>query len=266
METILEVDRLKVSYPGHGDPVFAVRGLDFNIRQNEIYGIVGESGAGKTSICKAIMGMCGPTARVEGTARLLGKNILNLDAKALQPLYTNQISLLPQGAGSLNPLITVGAHIRETVKKAWPKLKKKERHQRALELLERFGMPDPEKACRSFPFQLSGGMNQRVLLCLAFAGSPRLVLADEPTRSLDPGLRDHQLKALDQMRKERPMGILLVTHDLAAAKAVCDRIGVLYNGRFVETGRPCDVLERPCHAYTRTLVQALPENVWCRHA
>lgn len=260
MEKILDVERLMVSYPGHGSPGFAVRGIDFEIRKHEILGIVGESGAGKTSICKALMGMCGPTARVEGEARLLGKNILNLDPKALQPLYTNHIALLPQGGGSLNPLITVGAHIRETIKIAWPKLTKKERQQKALVLLRRFGMPDPDRACRSFPFQLSGGMNQRVLLCLAFAGSPRLVLADEPTRSLDPGLRDHLLKTLTHMTTASHMGILLVTHDLAAAKAVCHRIGVIYNGRFVETGQTRDVLEHPRHPYTRALLQALPKN------
>ena len=176
----------------------------------------------------------------------------------MQRLRGREISLLPQGSDALNPLVTVGGHITETVRRHRG-LSRRAAKAHALSLLSAFRLPDAQRVYRAFPFQLSGGMARRAALAIAFAASPRLLVADEPTRGLDIPTRDAIVRTLRQTAEDLGTAILLVTHDLDVAGG-CDRIAVLHRGRLVETGSPRDVLGRPCHPFTRQIVDARPEN------
>jgi len=260
---LLRVEELKVNYYSSKGKVYALRGVSFNIKRGEIYGIIGETGSGKTTICHAVMGFIGKKADISGRIFFKGRNLLTLKEKELRKLYCREMALLPQSIASLNPLMTIGTHIEETLRarsniRGAQSLKKK-----ALDLLMTFQFSDPKLVYRSFPSQLSGGMNQRAVMAITFCCSPSLVIADEPTKSLDLGLKDSFLETMDRLKGDRNISMLIVTHDLEVVEKVCDGIAVIYDGLFVETGKAGDVMSMPLHPYTRSLIQALPKNGMC---
>lgn len=260
MKPILDINGLSVAYPGPNGTVHALRDLNFSVEEKEIFGIIGESGAGKTTICSVLMGRLPPNVRCRGLANFKGYSLTALSPKAFKKIYTRKIALVPQGTDSLNPLITIGDHLTETLNIAMPSVRRAPIRQRALELLEWFDLPDPPKLLDRYPFQLSGGMNQLVLLCLAFAGTPDLVICDEPTKSLDPDLKERVISFLKQISLKENLAQVMVTHDLTAARKLCRHLAVLHRGRIVETGPTDSLLDHPLHPYTRALVRALPEN------
>ena len=263
MSDLLRVEELKVNYDSPNGRVYALRGVSFSIKRGEFFGIVGETGSGKTTICHAVMGFIGKKADISGRIFFKGRNLLTLKEKELRKLYCREMALLPQSIASLNPLMTIGTHIEETLRarsniRGAQSLKKK-----ALNLLTTFQFSDPKLVYRSFPSQLSSGMNQRAVMAITFCCSPSLVIADEPTKSLDLGLKDSFLETMDRLKRERNISVLIVTHDLEVVEKVCDRIAVIYDGLFVETGKAGDVMSMPLHPYTRSLIRAMPKNGMC---
>lgn len=260
MNEILSVKNLQVSYESINGWVYAVRGVSFTINRGEVFGILGESGSGKTTICQALMGLVREGARISGKITLNGREILTLKEKELRKLYSKEIALLPQGIHSLNPLLTVGAHVEETTRSHSSKRERRNLRENVLNLLKQFQLSDNERVYDSYPYQLSGGMIQRSTMAVCFSCFPSLVIADEPTRGLDPKIREDVLDTIKRMQADHDFSVLLVTHDLEAAERICDRVAVIYAGRFVETGRIEDVLCRPLHPYTQSLIKAMPKN------
>lgn len=263
MSDLLRVRDLKVNYDSSNGRVYALRGVSFSVKRGEIVGIVGETGSGKTTICNAVMGLIGKKADISGKILFKGRNISTIAEEDLRKLYSREIALLPQSIASLNPFIKIGTHIEETLKahsniKGRRFLKKK-----ALDLLTTFQFFDSKLAYRSFPYQLSGGMNQRALMAITFCCSPSLVIADEPTKGIDLRLRDSFLETIDKLKQDQDISMLIITHDMEVIEKICDRIAVIYDGLFVETGRTRDVLSMPFHPYTRSLIRAMPKNGMC---
>jgi oligopeptide/dipeptide ABC transporter ATP-binding protein len=263
MNKLLEVSGLKVSYSTTRGTVFALRDASFYLRPGEVFALVGESGSGKSATCRAVMGIKECLASVDGTVRFQGKDLLLMGQAELRSLYSRSIALLPQSAASLNPRLSVSEHIEETLS-AHPESPaprgKAERRDWAVELLRRYGLADAERVARLKSRELSGGMIQRVLMAIALCCSPSLVVADEPTKGLDLLLRGDAIEALRAARQATGTALLLVTHDLEVAAALADRIGVIYAGVFLEGGPTLEVLRRPRHPYTESLLAALPGN------
>lgn len=257
MNPILNVNNLCVSYTKSDDGTKAVRDVSFQIRPGERFGIIGESGSGKSTICRAVMGHL--RAGASGKVRFGTTDMLGTDAATLRRLYSRRIAMLPQGINALNPLISIGRHITETLQ-THLSLSRKVAKGRALALLEAFQLSNAPRVYHAFAHQLSGGMARRAVMAVAFACAPQLVIADEPTRGLDAALRGEILQILGDFAREQHTALLIVTHDLAVA-ATCDRIGVLFEGRFVEMGKAQQVLSTPEHAYTQLLLDAHPKKM-----
>ena len=263
MKNILSVKNLRVDYNTANGVVHALCGVSFTVAKGEIFGIVGESGSGKTTICKALIGLAGKSAHISGEIVLNGRDILNLQQKDLRKIYGKEMALLPQSIASLNPLLTIGTHIEETIRAHFKIKSKKLLKEKAVNLLRTLKLADGKRVYRSFPYQLSGGMNQRVLMAVAFCCFPLLLIADEPTTGLDHELQNSLLETIIDLKHDRGISMLFVTHDLKAVENICDKIAVMYNGLFVETGNTKDVLSMPGHPYTRSLIKAMPENGMC---
>lgn len=260
MSSILTVKHLDISYRVGHSTFAAVRDVSFHLKRGSVLAIVGESGSGKSSICRAIMRTPGNTMDVKGEIWFKDRQLLALSKKEMRKLYSREISLLPQTISSLNPLLKIGTHIKETLAVSEGFLAKNRLKREALCLLSQFQLPESERVYHSYPFQLSGGLNQRAMMSIVFSHNPQLVIADEPTRSLDVALRDEIINVIKMYQKNNSLSMLLITHDLYVAKALSDKTAIIYNGRVVEYGKTRDVFEHPGHPYTQSLVQALPEN------
>ncbi len=257
---ILDVEKLFVCFHTPDGLVRAVRGISFRVEKGEVFAIAGESGAGKSVICRSIVNRLEASASISGKIRFDGHRMLELEENALRKIYAREIAVLPQHATALNPLLTIGEHLSETFRAHFPELKKREIRERSIHLLDTFGFRDPAGIFRTHPYQLSGGMKQRALLSLAYCCDPVLVIADEPTKGLDPVLKDELLETLLEIKATRDTAMVLITHDLKVAHRLADRIGIIYKGRFMEKG-PCrQVLEKGAHPYTSMLINAMPEN------
>ena len=253
---LLDIRNLNVAFGAAATPV--VRGVDLMIKEGEILGLVGESGSGKTVTCLSALRMNGPTARVEGGISFRGQDILSLDEPGLTRLRGASISMIFQDpVGSLNPIKTIGRQITETMAAHDIGTPSKRREQ-ALDLLAQVGLPNPKHIANAYAHQLSGGMNQRAMIAIALAAAPDLLIADEPTTALDVTIQAQILDLLKNLRNQRGMAILLVTHDLAVVAETCDRIAVMYAGELVEAGLAANVLADPRHPYTRGLLTSLP--------
>lgn len=237
-----------------------LRGVSFTLRRGEALALIGESGAGKSTCAHALLGLFAPGASVGGSVRLEGREVLGSPAAALRPLRGGLVGLVPQEAGSaLNPTQTIGAQVAEAARlhlglgprAAWA---------HGVAWLDRVGLPDAPRRAREYPHQWSGGMRQRALVAMALAGGPRLLVADEPTSALDPPLAAGLLELLAGLRAELGLALLLVTHDLAAAARLAERVVVLYAGRVVEVGPAAGVLARPAHPYSAGLLRSLPRR------
>ncbi|WP_017571115.1 ABC transporter ATP-binding protein [Nocardiopsis halotolerans] len=257
-DVVLEVRDLSVTFPSDDGPLPAVREVSYVLRRGEALGIVGESGSGKSVTSMAIMGLLPKNARVEGSARVLGQEVVGLRDEKISRIRGNRIAMIFQDPlTSLNPVYTVGYQIAEAVL-AHHKVGKKAAMDRALDLLKLVGIPHPEQRIKQYPHELSGGMRQRVVIAIAMANEPDVIIADEPTTALDVTVQAQVLEALEAARKETGAALVLITHDLGVVAGHVDRVGVMYGGRMVEMGPVEDVFYRPRMPYALGLLGSLP--------
>ena len=262
-QPVLEVSDLHTFIATEAGVVRAVDGVSFALREREILGLVGESGCGKSVTCRTIAGlMPSPPARSTGSVRLTGygeRNLLDLGPRELQRLRGTHLSMIFQDPMSaLNPVMRVGDQVEEAVS-AHEHVSGRDRHRRAIELLERVGIPIPERRMRDYPHQFSGGMRQRVLIAMAIASRPKVLLADEPTTALDVLIQDQILSLLLELQRDFGMSMILVSHDLGVIGEMCDRVAVMYAGQVVELTDTETLLSNPRHPYTISLMRSLPD-------
>ncbi|MGK3123875.1 dipeptide ABC transporter ATP-binding protein [Candidatus Pantoea formicae] len=256
MSALLSIENLTLSYHQRGAWREVVHNVSFELQAGEMLALVGESGSGKTTTAQAIIGLLAENGRRDsGNIILNGENIADWSAKRLDSLRGVSISLVPQDPGnSLNPVKTIGDQVGEMLQ-LHQKLSKQQRQQRVLELLEKVGLSHPEQRFKQYPHQLSGGMKQRVLIAIALALRPQIIIADEPTSALDVTVQKRILDLLDVLRRESGTAVLFVTHDLALAAERADRLVVFRQGEIQEQGIAAQVINAPKHPYTRQLLQ-----------
>ncbi|MGO1544160.1 MAG: dipeptide ABC transporter ATP-binding protein [Gulosibacter sp.] len=256
---LLDVQGLHVNYVVRGEEVAAVRGIDLKMFPGEIVAIVGESGSGKSTFARAILHLLAENGRVHADRMQFdGRELTKLGRRGWRSIRGAEIALVPQDPTlSLDPLLPVGEQVAETIR-IHNLAKKQEAHDRAVALLTEAGIPDAEERAGQLPSEFSGGMRQRALIASALAADPRLLVADEPTSALDVTVQRQILDRLEQLRSERGIAVLLITHDLGVAADRADRVIVMQHGRVVESGSAKQVLANPKHEYTRRLVAAVP--------
>ena len=257
---LLDVKELSVHFGDEKAPFKAVDRISYQVNQGEVLGIVGESGSGKSVSSLAVMGLIDFPGRVSAKGlEFEGKDLLSLPAKEKRELVGADIAMIFQDPmTSLNPAYTVGFQIMEAIE-AHQGGSKKERRERTLELLRLVGIPDPESRIDVYPHQLSGGMSQRVMIAMAIACKPRLLIADEPTTALDVTIQAQIVDLLLELQQKECMSLILITHDLALVAEAAHRIIVMYAGQVVEEGRAEDIFREPKHPYTQALLRSLPE-------
>ena len=263
MSELLEVRGLTVELPTPAGWVRPVNEVSLRIGAGESLGLVGESGSGKTVLSLAVMGLLPPGARVSGEASLAtetsAKSLTSLSEREWRAVRGGEIAMVFQEPmTSLNPVMRVGAQIEETIRAHEPSLAAKQVKTRIIESLRRAAVPEPEVRAEQFPHQLSGGLRQRVMIAMALAAGPRLLIADEPTTALDVTVQKQILDLLDRLRRELQLGLLFITHDLGVVSQVADRVAVMYAGRIIEEGPAREVLATPRHPYTQGLLKASP--------
>ena len=254
MNSLLRVEHVTISY--NGKPV--VQDVSFELKQGEILGIVGESGSGKSTIVKAIMGLLGEEGLVtRGDIWYKGENLTDMSEKKLRKLLGTEIGMVFQDCkAALCPVRTIGAQIHEAVSEH-EKISKKEVRERAGEIMKKIGLDDSDRVLDSYPFELSGGMNQRVGICTAMIMHPNLLLADEPTSALDVTVQKQILELLIELKEKENLSFLLICHDLALVQALCDKVLVLYHGKTVEYGSPDEIIDHPKMDYTKRLIESV---------
>jgi len=257
---ILEVAGLKVEFPTRRGTLTALDGISFSIAPGEVLGVVGESGAGKSITGLAVIGLLEPPGRIAaGEVRLEGRRIDNLPHEELRRLRGRRIGVIFQDPlTSLNPLYTIGRQLEETILTHLP-LSKSAARARALSLLREVGIPAPESRYGAYPHQFSGGMRQRVVIALALAAEPRLLIADEPTTALDVSIQAQIIALLKRLAGERGAAVMLITHDMGVIAETAQRVAVMYAGRIVEVGSVHDVIHSPRHPYTVGLMGSIPK-------
>lgn len=257
-DVVLEVQDLNVSFPTEDGLVRAVRGVSFQVRQGEALGIVGESGSGKSVSSLAVMGLLPRTAEISGSAQVLGQETLGLDDDELSLIRGRRIAMIFQDPlTSLNPVYSVGFQIAEAVH-AHHDVSNDEARSRAVELLDVVGIPNPERRVESYPHELSGGMRQRVVIAIAMANNPDVIIADEPTTALDVTVQAQVMEALEAARKETGAALVLITHDLGVIAGHVDSVNVMYAGSIVESGTVDEIYYEPRMPYTLGLLGSLP--------
>ncbi|MCW0982159.1 ABC transporter ATP-binding protein [Agrobacterium sp. BT-220-3] len=258
-QSVIDVRNLKVEFPGRRGTVTALSDISLSIRPGEILGVVGESGAGKSMTGLAIQGLLEKPGRIaDGEIWLGSRRIDKLDDRAMESIRGREIGAIFQDPlTSLNPLFTVGAQLVETIRQHLP-LSKKDAQARAVQLLRDVGIPSPADRIDHYPHQFSGGMRQRVVIALALAASPKLIIADEPTTALDVSIQAQIISLLRRLCKEKQTAVMLVTHDMGVIAEAADRVAVLYAGRLIEVGPVEQVLHAPKHPYTQGLMASIP--------
>ena len=259
MTPLLSVEHLTTVFDTPRGPVPAVNDVSFEIRAGETLGLVGESGSGKSVTALSIMRLVQPPGRIAGGQLLFkGRDLLTLDEPSMRAIRGAEISLIFQEPmTALNPVFRVGDQIAEALL-VHGRGTRREAHARAIELLRSVQIPNPESQVTAYPHQLSGGMRQRVMIAIALACQPSLVIADEPTTALDVTIQAQILELLREMRSALNLSLLLITHDLGVVAETADRVAVMYAGRIVETGPVREVLRDPQHPYTRGLLASIP--------
>ena len=262
---LLEVRNLRVEFPTRRGTLLALDDICFDIAPGEILGVVGESGAGKSLTGAAIIGLLEPPGRVAGGEILLaGQRIDQLGADAMRKIRGRRIGAIFQDPlTSLNPLYTVGQQIIETIQ-VHLAVDAREARQRAIALLQQTGIPAADQRIDQYPHQFSGGMRQRVVIALALAAQPELIVADEPTTALDVSIQAQIIALLKRLTKQQGAAVMLVTHDMGVIAEACDRVAVMYAGRIVEIGAVADVIHRPAHPYTAGLMGSIPSMAFER--
>ncbi|ENM5834554.1 MULTISPECIES: dipeptide ABC transporter ATP-binding protein [Vibrio] len=259
--SLLEVKNLRIEYPSRHGVHAAVKSLTLDIQRGEIVGVVGESGAGKSTVGNAVIDLLSPPGTIAGgEVYLNGKKISGLSPQAMRAVRGSKIGFIFQDPmTSLNPLFTVEHQLTETIH-ANMQVSAQEAYQRALSLMKQVGIPQPENRLKQYPHQFSGGMRQRVVIAIALAGEPDLIIADEPTTALDVSIQDQILSLIRELCKKNNVGCMLVTHDMGVVSNVTDRVAVMYRGDLVEFGPTAKVLGTPEHSYTRSLISAVPRS------
>ena len=259
-EKILEVQDLSTSFKTERGWLKAIDGVSFDVYSKEMLGIVGESGCGKSVTSQSILRLYEEknTTKYSGTVSFDGKNLFDLPEKEMQKIRGQEISMVFQDAlSSLNPVFTVGNQIMESLR-IHQDMGKKEAKEKAIDLLDQVGIPDPQRRFYQYPFELSGGMRQRVMIAVALACGPRILIADEPTTALDVTIQAQIMDLIVDMNRKLQMGVMLITHDLAVVAETCQRVIVMYLGQIVEEGSVEDIFDRPIHPYTRGLMASVP--------
>jgi len=258
-QPLLEVRHLRVEFPTRRGTLLALDDISFDIVPGEILGVVGESGAGKSLTGAAIIGLLDPPGRIAaGEIWLSGRRIDKLPYEQMRRVRGREIGAVFQDPlTSLNPLYTVGRQLVETITTHLD-LSAAQARARAIELLASTGMPAPEARIDHYPHQFSGGMRQRVVIALALAAQPKLIVADEPTTALDVSIQAQIIALLKRVCKEQGAAVMLVTHDMGVIAETCDRVAVMYAGRIAEIGPVADVIHRPAHPYTVGLMGSIP--------
>ncbi|WP_462413190.1 ABC transporter ATP-binding protein [Neobacillus sp. Marseille-QA0830] len=258
---LLEVNNLKTHFQTERGKVTAVDGISFHVDRGEVLAIVGESGCGKSVTAQSILRLFeeNGVTTYDGEINFEGKNLLNVSGSEMRKIRGNDISMIFQDPlSSLNPVFTIGDQIMEPIM-LHQKLSKKEAHQRAIEMLKLIGIPAPEQRIHEYPHQISGGMRQRVMIAIALACQPKLLIADEPTTALDVTIQSQILELIDSLRQKLDMGIMLITHDLGVVAQHCTRVAVMYLGEVVEEGDVDSLFENPLHPYTQGLINSIPQ-------
>ena len=256
-DVLLSIENLRVNYAKSSteEDIWAVDDVSFILQPGERMGLVGESGCGKSTLGRAGMRLLPQSTRIEGTVMFQGRSVFDMTAEQLRKFRGEAVALIFQDPMTrLDPLMTIGNHCLETLKAHSPELSNKQAKEKAIATLQKVNIP-PERWSQ-YPHEFSGGMRQRVAIALALLLSPKLIVADEPTTSLDVTVSAQILQELTRLCAEENMGLLLISHDLAMVAEYCDRIGVMYQGKMVETGLSKEVFQNPQHEYTRSLLQA----------
>ncbi len=258
-EPLLEVRDLSTWFHTRHGVAKAVDGIDFKIDKGQVLCIVGESGCGKSVTALSIMQLVAPPGRIEsGTVRFEGRNLLELDAAEMTALRGERISMIFQDpSSSLNPVAQIGLQISE-VYELHRAARRKVGLERAADMLSKVGIPDPARRAKSYPHEMSGGMAQRVMIAMALACEPRLLIADEPTTALDVTIQAQILDLMRSLQSESGMAIILITHDLGVVGEMADRVAVMYAGEIVEEADVATLFSEPKHPYTRNLLESIP--------
>jgi oligopeptide transport system ATP-binding protein len=261
MKNLLEVKNLEVSFHTYAGEVQAVRGVSFDVQEGECMAIVGESGSGKTVTSKAILGLIAtPPGEVKKGSEILfnGKNVLDFSEKEWRAYRGKEAAMIFQDPmTSLNPTMKVGKQIMESIQ-LHNKVSKDEAKKRTIELLRQVNIPNPEERMKQYPHEFSGGMRQRVVIAIALACNPKLMIADEPTTALDVTIQAQIIKLLQNIQKENRTAVIMITHDLGVVAGMADKITVMYAGRIVERGTVYEIFDNPQHPYTYALLRAVP--------
>ncbi len=261
MEKILEVKNLQTSFFTQDGEVKAVRDVSFNVKKGEIMGIVGESGSGKSVTAMSILKILAPNAKIKkGEIIFEGKNIAHAHNSQMREIRGGKISMIFQDPmSSLNPLLTVGEQVNEMFQEHKKSMSKSEIKEEVLKLFQLVRIPEPVKRYSSYPHEFSGGMRQRVMIAMALACRPVLMIADEPTTALDVTIQDQILKLMKNVQQQYNMAVIFITHDLGVVAELCSRIIVMYGGMIMEEGLADEIYENPRHPYTLGLMNSIPK-------
>jgi oligopeptide/dipeptide ABC transporter ATP-binding protein len=260
MSRLLEVEDLRTYFPTRAGLVKSVDGVSFHIDEGELLGLVGESGCGKSITALSLMRLIAPPGKIAGgSIRFKGEELTTASEERMREVRGNDIAMIFQDPmTSLNPVFTVGEQIAEALR-LHRKLDKKQAREAAIDAMREVAIPSPERRANDYPHQLSGGMRQRIMIAMALACDPELLIADEPTTALDVTIQAQILELLDGLRKTRKLAVLLITHDLGVVAEVADRVCVMYTGKIVEESGVDEIFEKPKHPYTQGLLRSVPK-------
>ena len=260
-ETILKVNNLRVNFKAYGGLVQAVRGVSFDVKRGETVAIVGESGSGKSVSIKAIMGILANNAIIEdGVIEYDGMDLTKVKEAEFHEIRGKRIGLIFQDPlSALNPIMKIGKQITEVLLINDRKMTKEAAKERALDLMRAVGIPQPELRFNQYPFQFSGGMRQRIVIAIALAGDPEILICDEPTTALDVTVQAKILELINKIKEERHLSVIFITHDLGVVANMADRVNVMYAGKIVETGTADEIFFEPAHPYTWALLSSMPD-------
>ena len=261
MNNLLEINNLSVDFPSRRGQVTAVNKVSISVAKGEVLGLVGESGAGKSTVGNSVINLLEPPGYISGGEIIFdGTRIDQMSNEEMRKIRGAKIGTIFQDPQtSLNPLMTIGKQLSETLVETL-KISGSSARQKSVELLDSVGIPNPVQRLNAYPHQFSGGMRQRVVIALALAGDPDLVIADEPTTALDVSIQKQILDLIKSLCKQRNLGVIIVTHDIGVIAEIADRVAVMYNGQLVEEGKVKQVLQKPKHEYTKSLISAVPSG------
>ena len=261
-ETILKVENLKTSFMTSSGEVQAVRGVSFEVHKGEILGIVGESGSGKSVTSMSILRLLADTARIKnGKIEFEGTDLTKVSDKQMREIRGQKIAMVFQDPmSSLNPLIPVGKQVAEMIHVHHPEMKRDELQAATLELFREVRIPEAEKRLKSYPHEFSGGMRQRIVIVIALACNPEILICDEPTTALDVTIQSKILDLIKEIKQERNLSVIFITHNMGVVANMADRICVMYAGKIVEFGTCDDIFYHPAHPYTWALLSAMPDS------